>query len=78
MADRPTRREGAMSATPSGPIDELAMVLFEELARVDCGSDEHWDDLNEGQKEFYRSCIEGILVKWEVVENAHAELIGPE
>lgn len=56
-------------------IESLAKHLFEELERLVPSDDaSEWANLDEGEKELYRTCVEGLLVKWQLVNNAHREL----
>lgn len=73
--DRSTLWGCAVSAPPPAALDELARTLFDELARGEF-NDSVWDDLDEGQKEFYRGCIQGLIVRWESVLAVHAYLTG--
>ena len=66
-------KEAAGAPKTTSAIEELAEILFVEMDRCD-PSERYWRDLNEGEKEIYRTCIEGIIIKWSVVQKAHAEM----
>ena len=75
IANAETSDERGEILAPLNPIDKLAAVLFSEIERDDPAFDCDWDDITEGDKEIYRMYIEVLLVNWDLILKARAELL---
>lgn len=56
-------------------LERLAARLYDEMDRLDAVSTRTWDQLMEGDKEWYRTCVEGLIQDWDLMQEAHAELV---
>jgi hypothetical protein len=59
------------------PTDQLAERLYLEIRRARAVSDLEWISLDEGEREFYRTCVEGLLLDWKLVMRVHENQIAP-
>ena len=50
--------------------DQLARILFEKIEHLSPTDLPAWELLNEGQKEFYRCCVEALLVHVDLINLA--------
>jgi hypothetical protein len=53
---------GAPELTARQAIEELARVLHSKMEHLDPTDDPSWPDLTDHKKEFYRSCVEEVLL----------------
>ena len=83
---RGIERKGSMSTdeievTPGSEIpsvfDDLGERLYLELRQAIAVSDLEWSDLDEGDREFYRTAAEGLILDLDLVSRAHALQIAP-
>jgi|HubBroStandDraft_1064217.scaffolds.fasta_scaffold43329_2 hypothetical protein len=69
--------EYCVRGVPSA-FDELGERLYLELRQVIAVSDREWYDLDEGEREFYRTAAEGLILDWDLVSRAHALQTAPQ
>jgi hypothetical protein len=74
MAETLSRSSGEVLPPPS-PIEGLAEILCRELGHVGLTEGADYLELLEGEKEIYRSVIEGLLLSWPLLERGRAELV---
>jgi len=65
------------SPCPDSALEGIAERLFEKMNHLDPGEDESWEKLSEGDKHFYRACVESILMEPELVRAALIEVCAP-
>lgn len=51
-----------------------ARMLYDELAHAGFSAIEEWDQLPVSNRESFADCIEGLLMHWEELLSARAEL----
>jgi hypothetical protein len=69
--------KSAKSGAGAPVLEVLAESLFRDLARFDPPDGVDWAYLDEGEKEVYRACVEGLVVQWRHIMELHSELVGP-
>jgi hypothetical protein len=73
----PLLAEDGVEVYSPDPVDQLGERLYLEIQRGRAVSDLEWFDLDESDREFYRTCVEGLLLDWPLVLAVHAIQIGP-
>jgi hypothetical protein len=59
---------------PEKAIEQAARILYRELEHCDPKDDRKWVDLTQFEREVYRTTIEGLLLSWNLLERARAEI----
>src|SRR5271167_1711591 len=70
--DRPALETGG-SGIYSETTSRLARLFYEELVHAGVGIEE-WDALGDFERDAYREAIDGLLLSWDLLERARAEL----
>jgi hypothetical protein len=58
-------------------LERLAARLYYEIRRTEAVSELEWKDLGEDEKELYRTWVEGLIMDWNLVMEAHNERRSP-
>jgi hypothetical protein len=55
---------------PTAPLETASAALHAEMERLDPVGPPNWSDLSEGERHFYRSCVEAV---WPIIRRAVSE-----